>query len=631
MSVAIDDAEAVGSTPEDVWRTLAPRLAARGRMRVSRDGGRNYPRRGERSVTGRLPNQPAAVLIYDDNGCAPVLCLDLDVAKGSLADVDRDFDALGGLLRRCGLRWFSDRSPNGGRHLYVPFAHPVPFHEAVTVTRALTARTPTLDPVPMLGLTDGCIRPPGARHKSGGHQQLDGPLSTAQGVLAAPNSPRGWTALTTNLTVSQKAAPAENSAPRHGNLASGVGRSQHQQLEPLSGHTEPDANYQRIARTGDFDRAKYRTPSEARQAVLWAALASGWALVDVVRRLGDGTWPGLASFYARYPTHQRHHALAQDWARVASFEKRRRQQSGCKSVRRCTTSPHQSRGRGGPAGAPRPTRSVNRTIREWLAAVDLLSRPEDDLTERAVLYALAEAAVLTDCMIVEHGNRSLAIATGLDQSTVGRILHRLSEAPSDRCLIDLVRPARGVRAHTYQLRIPHLLAPACIRKPWRRGRIHALRPAFRELGLPAAFVYAVLEQVDNPTSGREVARAARIGTTAAYEALATLSAWGLATRIAGGWIRGPASPIQLAEQFGVLDSVRDQVERYRVERRAWWRRLGVVRLDTTRTPSHASRSFGPSSSPPNAPDPPQAPGDDCDDSLLRMLNRVLGAIPVASY
>jgi len=46
----------------------------------------------------------------------------------------------------------------------------------------------------------------------------------------------------------------------------------------------------------------------------------------------------------------------------------------------------------------------------------------------------------------------------------------------------------------YQLRIPDEIADRAPRVAWRPGKLHALRPVFRELGHPAAFVYEALEQ-----------------------------------------------------------------------------------------------------------------------------------------
>ncbi len=59
-------------------------------------------------------------------------------------------------------------------------------------------------------------------------------------------------------------------------------------------------NYLQIAHTGVYDTARYGSPSQARQAVITAAVWAGMSMVDVLARISDGRWRGLASFYARY-------------------------------------------------------------------------------------------------------------------------------------------------------------------------------------------------------------------------------------------------------------------------------------------------------------------------------------------
>lgn len=626
------------SSPEATWAALVPTMAARGRMRVSRDGGRSYRGRDERVVTDTLPNQPAAILVYDRTGCAPVIHLDLDVSRGGEAAVDRDHAAITRLLDRAGARWFSDRSPGGGRHIYVPLAEPAPFHEARAFTLAIAARTPSLDPLPMLNIHAGCIRPPGARHRTGGHQVLDQSVNAAASALARGTTRQVWRRLLDEVGTNPD-------SPATVPISTGTLPAQEEVVEALPGHGSPDASFTRIARTGEWPSEKYRTASEARQGVVWAAVASGWTLGDVARRLSDGTWPGLASLYARYSARHRHTALVRDWRRAIAFEKARRtrrsQERGKSPVRLRTTSPHKTHAPGILQG-----REVNREVRVWLAAVDILTKNGDPAT-KAVLYALGEAAAVTGSVVVEHGNRSLSIATGLDQSSVGRILKALREAPADRLLVDLVREAEGVRANSYALVIPPLLRPACESKPWRRGKIHAVRPVFRELGLVAAFVYDAVEQAREPLSGRVLAQVAGVGHTAAYDALASLAAWGLVSRApGGGWMLGHSSPAQVAEQIGVEDQVVAQIAKYRAERLAWWRYLGLV--DEPPVPEDAEvtrlddwrHSPPPSTEPPPGAPPdtrlgsstgstdartsPARPGDD-PSAAIALLARVLGA------
>jgi hypothetical protein len=76
---------------------------------------------------------------------------------------------------------------------------------------------------------------------------------------------------------------------------------------------------QQIALTGLYDANRYASDSDARQAVITAAAASGMSLTDVERRMLQGTWPGLASFYARYSAQHRIAALKRDWTKAVDY------------------------------------------------------------------------------------------------------------------------------------------------------------------------------------------------------------------------------------------------------------------------------------------------------------------------
>ena len=593
--------------------------------------------------------QPAAVLLYDAQGCAPVFVVDLDSSKAGVDAVESDLAAIEALLETAGLQArFSDRSVSGGRHLYVPLAMPVPHFEARQVAIALEQLHESVDAMPMRGATDGCIRPPGAWHRRGGHQVLDGTLQDAEAALDAPNDPLAWARFVDEVlakldahrtashegtdTPDQAGTPATLLAlvpPDRRNAPAGTPTPAHQaedeledQLEPLRGFNEPDAGYQHIARTGEYDTGRYKTPSDAREAVIWACVASGWAFRDVVRRLHDGTWPGLAGFFARYSDAQRHGAMRRDWRKAVDFEKRRRTARGDSRVRTATTSGRKTQAGGRREGKthqrPGAHSGVERFVREWLVAVQLIYGPDADLTLRSLLAGMAQMAVLSGTTDIEIGNRGLAVAAATDNGTISRLIQMLLAEPSDRAVIDLVQEARGVRARVITLRIPPLLAPTCAATPWRRGRIHGIRAAFRELGRAAAFVYDVLEQLDEARGGRAIAQKARLSPSATYEALATLAAWGLATNTGNGWRIGKASLARLAECFGVDDKVREQIERYRADRRSWWTWLiEHGHLD----PAWVERR----TTPPPQPHPPPRIAWDDDTSCVDLLARTLDA------
>lgn len=190
------------------------------------------------------------------------------------------------------------------------------------------------------------------------------------------------------------------------------------------------------------------------------------------------------------------------------------------------------------------------------------------MARRMVLRALGEAAHMTASRFIEFGVRSIAVATGLDHTTVGLHLRQL-RAEKDP-LVTLVEEARGTKGDLYMLTVPEELKSVAEDSTWQGGKIHALRPIFRELGLPAAFVYEALEHFPGiPTV--EIVRVTQLSRSAVHEALEVLAAWNLVVRspsrtwkiVAGTSLR------QLAEQFGVLEAVALQLQRYRNDRIIW--------------------------------------------------------------
>ena len=197
-------------------------------------------------------------------------------------------------MRSAGGRVITDESPSGGRHVYVPFGEPVGFHEARDLALALAARTPTMDPAPNQNLTDGLIRPPGSVHPSGGHQVLHGSLTAAHRLASTGNPPAVLTRLRDLLAAELAAVTARHQPPAPPPALD------EEHLPRPSGARELAADYLRIATTGLYDTTRYRSPSEARQAVLDAAVWAGLTLPAVLARIENGTWPGLAAFYTRY-------------------------------------------------------------------------------------------------------------------------------------------------------------------------------------------------------------------------------------------------------------------------------------------------------------------------------------------
>lgn len=612
LSVLRDSTEV--SEAAEAWRALAKLLAGRPICRESSNGGRAYPKKGTRGLTDRLPAVPAAVPVFSAAGDTRLLVVDLDTSKADRATVLRDAAAVGELVRRAGGRMISDESPSGGIHVYIPLAVPVAFQDARDFALALAARTPTMDPLPMLNLTDGLIRPPGSRHRSGGFQRLRGTLAAAYGVVKQPNPLPVWAALKEALAVELQAVHTDRTerdrvtADTDGTDVGYVPRN--------GGPREIAADYLRIASTGLYDTARYPSPSHARQAVLASAAWAGMQLAEVVSRVQGGAWPGLASFYARYRYEAaRRKAMVGDWRNAVSWvQKAKANDTGVRPVRISPTSKPATHRAVKTALATQQQRSTAvefQFVREWWSALVLLEQDRypgrTGPAIRMVLRALGEAAMKTGSRYIEFGTRSLDVASGLDHTTVAKHLRQLRA--EDDPLVYLIENERGLLGDLYELRIPQEVAVRAGRQSWRAGKIRALRPVFRDLGLPAAFVYEALEHSAERPSSFELAGVTGMGRSTVYEALETLAAFNLVEQRGGRWsIVATTSLVILAESLGCAAEISARLHRHRLERQSFRRAMHVVvQLETA--------------VPPDVYDPLRSE----TESALDVLERILGA------
>jgi DNA-binding transcriptional ArsR family regulator len=554
--------------PAEAWAALAPLLAGQPRVRLSRDGGKSYPQKHERTLAGALPTFPAAVRIFGKDGTCAAIFLDFDSSVAGVDWVEADVRAVQTWLHSCGARWIEDYSPNGGRHVYIPLAQRVTFSEARDLVEALGSRHRSLDKTPHQNLLHGCMRTPGSPHKRGGHQQLAMSLSMAYDVARRPNRPSVWEAMTADLAgeiaavralrLEQAFQPAATEAPRGLQLAGRMSRAM-----------------QQMALTGLYDANRYASDSDARQAVVTGAAAAGMELTDVERRMMQGTWPGLASFYARYASRHRIPALKRDWVKAVEYlNKKPASTAGKNNARISPTSRPNTQPPAIQGNSVSSTPDAeHRFIRTWRNALRLMEQNYLDsrtgLARRMVLRALGEAAHMSASRFIEFGDRSIAVATGLDHTTVGSHLRALRSEQDP--LVTLVEQGRGTKGDLYMLTIPEEVKAAAEDLSWRKGKIHALRPVFRELGLPAAFVYEALEHSPTPLATVELVRMTRLSRTAVSEALEVLAAWNLVARdpVRAWSVVATTSLKELAEHFGVMEAVAAQLHRYRIERILW--------------------------------------------------------------
>ena len=585
---AHDDLAESAQSARSAWRSVTPRLAGTPHVRISKDGARTYPARHARPLPADPPDQPSTVPVYEPaTGTGRLLALDLDLSRVHQADpaaeVATQAEALAELVTRCGGQVLADVSPGGGRHVFVVFAAALPWRELRDMTRALALRFPAIDPAPMSSL-GGQISPPGSRHKSGGWRVLSTPLEDARAAVEHANGPETWNALLAELAAELQQIEASPLANDTGRQPAGSSAELDDAGVPwvprLGGRAPLGAELEHIARTGKWDRSRHQGRSEARMAIVGAAVARGWQLAEVRAAIDSGAWRGLAALYERPSEPDRlARLLPVEWRKFAGLR------GGEKNVRGWPTS---DVNHAPPAGESILSAEYG-LVRQWITAVDCaIEDPERvkgwggrAVAVRLVLLALGQAAMVSGSSVLEFGCRNLSLHAALSHRTVARVLRLL--ASEDDPLIDLVSPRRLARADRYALRIPDRYSDSVRWRRRRAGRVEAIHPAFLVLGGTAGLVYQALGP--DEARGAEVARAARLSASATSAALRVLAEHGLAARGPGGWRRGPVALADAAESTGAAALQAEREERYRQDREGWRARLrryqGAKRLPVT--------------------------------------------------
>lgn len=587
---------------------LAGLLAGREVMRLSPDGGRSFPKwRGNRRcevVLGRVrPAQPVTIPVGDvDSGTGALVVLDLDVGKVPAGVVDRPgyvagvADQVAVLLLRAGVLFVTDVSPSGGRHFYIPFSRSRPFRELRDLAEALAVRFhPVVDTAPMYA-PDGQIRPPGAPHKMvggrlTGYLRLHG-MSLAQAVEAATvrNGAKEWNRLHQEVQAELAAAAlgGRRRVATAGVLAD-VDTEGYFWASRLGGARPLSERLERLARTGDHVAAGYATRHQARLAVYGALYYGGHRFSEIQEAITDGPWQGLAVLWQGKRGWRGLSAAEQLWQKIA-----REASAGDPGSQSHTREPVPTPGAAeGGATAPgldvvkvvdvpaaRSPRNPRRRlteyqlIREWHNAVRIAQQDPRIQAEWAgrtaslvaLLRALGAAAQMCGSTTVAFGVRHLAEMTGLDKTTVARLLKYLCEGPVP--LLDQVRVGRRKQADAYLLVIPEQYAAEAAWRSWRAGRIEALHATFLVLGTSAAAVYEALSTC--PAGPTEIERATGLSAATVKRALKQLGEHGLAERPApGAWQRGPADLDDVATELGATQELTARRAFHTAEREIW--------------------------------------------------------------
>lgn len=582
-----DNDQANAAVARAVFLRLAPLLAARRSMRLwnpSRDG---YNDRAQ-TLTGKLPDQPAAVPIYRD-GRTRLLALDFDSTRDHTGAVERDVHRCLAWIREAGGRALTDRSTSGGRHILIPLPLGVTLDraEAESVVRLLGERLPTLDITPMVNADSCCITPPGSRCKQGGYRRLDGSIDDALDTLTIRSAPgflphlqqlvtgtaHDTTTARTACTTPRVPRAAEATA-RDMQLWEGEGerarlRAQYRRQGPISATVEAFArggvapsDGRWMTRAGRLDR------SAARQSVLAAALVRGYCYLDVRAQLpaAGGSWRGFADAYRRYGRGA-DAAMRRDWNSACRWAER--------TVPEFLSVAHKTKDTGGSPG-PRPSAHLQQ---RWLAAATSWTHAQWPRSPRrwtvlAVLQALAWASavggqVARGVPVVEFGGRSLSLAAGdLAESTVWGVLRELRELPGAPIL--RIRPGQGLLADRYALVTPHHGVRPVRPNAGRIGRtrVEPVHPAWSVLGLHCRCLYELVTR-EGLTTPADVFAAARISSSAGYNTLAILTTAGLITHTHGRLQPGTTSLDDIAHAHGLHHRRIERLARHHQHRATW--------------------------------------------------------------
>ncbi|MFL0286815.1 hypothetical protein ACJH6J_20255 [Mycobacterium sp. SMC-18] len=584
MTVTVAQPSVAPESPERVWKTLAPLISAPGRrsMRLYNPATGKFSDTGD--LTKTLPTRPAALYPFTRKGLrTALLYLDFDDKRGGRAQVDADMAAAAEWITRCGGKVVSDHSPSGG-HLLCPLAigTTASFAELKNIARLLAARLPTLDSNP--NTTDpqyACLSAPGTPAKNGGYRQLDGTLADAVEAFATRSEPSLLPRLYELLGAVKPRPidPAEPAAPiEAGTVAIDeycTGTGDDQRLAPAYIRNDPiDPEITDFAVHGVIanGQRQWDSPSEARMAVICAAIARGHSRASITELMAPGgPWQhGLGQAFARYQ-HRAGNALDRDftkaltWLCTNTLKYRRQQHKG-------KNSPGGTAGSGanrtGPWG-PAELRRWLSTSMEWADYEYAGKRYR--WTVHAVLqtlawHALTAGELINGVWVVGVGGRNLSLGAGLlSPDAVWRVLRDLRDRPGAPLI--LTRQAVNGDADYYALTTPHGIASDPARAD--QVRIEPVHDGWWVAGHHLRRIYELVVYY-GLTNRADILAAARVSATAGDESLTSLEILGLITRTGRGTVAPGATTLDSLAAAHDTDSVRqERIARYRAQRDQW--------------------------------------------------------------
>ncbi len=510
-------------------------------------------------------------MVHGVDGSVSTLCLDLDTSKALQSVVDVDAEGISALLTSCGLRFVADHSPSGGRHIYVPLVERLAAEEARELVEALATRFPSLDAGPHQNVTDGCIRPPGSWHKSmTGHQVLDTPLAEAYDVLRRRNPVPAVAALRRALAASIHQVRARKTA-RLKSVRTVATFSTAKASTSTESALLRGSVLRQVARTGVYDTDKYKSPSEARIAVLNHLCAWQVSLPEIQARI-SGDFAGLGALYGSSARQEA--LLAKEWENAATWvaQKPDSPTAGKIHSNKYDTEPPLTHSGG--AGIPRSRNSVHAEINDLenvlYSFLDqrLARTGREGIMLRFLFRAILGFARAKGTLLIDVGCRSFAREMGSHHGTIARLLPRLVKHSGG--MLSKIDEARGKRADSYLLGLPKQFEEVAKATAWRKGKIYGIRTVFRALGAPSALVYEAVERGRYSPTTADIVRATGLSRPTVAKELSILAELSMVERRHGLWqIIHTTNLCKVAEMLGVQEDYERQSALIREQRRQW--------------------------------------------------------------
>jgi hypothetical protein len=154
---------------DEAWqltRRLSPRPVVRVAVDADGAGGIINAYRSELDLGAAVPSTPWAMYLAGPDGRYRYLCFDLDASKGNAAN---DSDRLAFWLTDLNIDHLVTASgPTGGRHVWIALDGSADADVVADVARRAAQLLPSLDITPLVNPATGCVRPPGAPHRTAG-------------------------------------------------------------------------------------------------------------------------------------------------------------------------------------------------------------------------------------------------------------------------------------------------------------------------------------------------------------------------------------------------------------------------------------------------------------------------------